>query len=197
MTYRLASGIYETWNNKNTIWDHNLAATGSYDFNDKIGASFNIGATSRRTVFDQTGVASDNQQVFGVNRHFNFLNNQDIQSFFEQNIVGAYAQFDVDYDNIIFLTLAGRNDWVSNFSKDNRSLFYPSASLSFLPTAAFEDIKSTWGINYLKVRAGYGTSANFVRSWISCIQYPGAGHSGCSGWYRNKYYFEYHRYRSR
>ena len=158
---RLASGIYETWNNKNTIWDHNLSITGAYDIAEKVGASFNLGATSSRTVFDQNGTASDNQQAFGVLRHFNFLTNQEIQLFFERNIVGAYAQLDFDYDNFVFLTLSGRNDWVSNFAKANRSLFYPSASISFLPTAAFEDLKSTNGLNYLKVRAGYGTSANF------------------------------------
>ena len=72
-----------------------------------------------------------------------------------------YAQGEFDYDNFLFVTLAGRKDWVSNFSPENRSVFYPSASISFLPTAVFEGLKSKNGINYLKLRAGYGTSANF------------------------------------
>ncbi len=66
-----------------------------------------------------------------------------------------------DYDNFLFLTLAGRKDWVSNFSEENRSVFYPSASVSFLPTTVFENIKTNSGLNYLKLRFGYGTSANF------------------------------------
>ncbi|RDY57625.1 SusC/RagA family TonB-linked outer membrane protein [Flagellimonas nanhaiensis] len=158
---RLASGFYETWNNTNTIWDHNLVFNGDYDITEKIGTTFNIGATSRREVFDQNGVASDNQQVFGVLRHFNFLNSLPIQLFAERNLVGVYAQADFDYDNIFYLTLAARNDWVSNFSKENRSQFYPSASLSFIPTAAFDGLKSENVLNYLKIRAGFGSSANF------------------------------------
>ena len=64
------------------------------------------------------------------------------------------------YDSVFYLTLAGRNDWVSNLAPDNRALFYPSASLSFVPTTAFEDLKGD-ALGYLKFRAGYGTSAGF------------------------------------
>ncbi|MCX2679798.1 SusC/RagA family TonB-linked outer membrane protein [Galbibacter sp. EGI 63066] len=158
---RLASGIYSTWNNTNTIWDHNLVFTGDYDLTDAVGFSFNVGATSRREVFEQNGVASDGQQVFGVLKHFNFLNQDEIELFTERNIAGVYGQFDFDYNGYLYLTLAGRNDWVSNFSVDNRSIFYPSASISFIPTKVFEGLKSDKGINYLKLRAGYGTSAGF------------------------------------
>jgi outer membrane receptor protein involved in Fe transport len=161
---RLASGIYETWNNTNTIWDHNLVLNGDYDITDLVRATFNIGATSRREVFDQNGVASDGQQVFGVLRHFNFLNQNEIQSFAERNLVGVYGQFDFDYDSWIYLTLAGRNDWVSNFARENRTQFYPSASVSFIPTAAFDGLKSENVLNYLKIRGGIGISANFESS---------------------------------
>ncbi len=158
---RLASGVYETWNNSNTIWDHNLVLNGDFDITEKVGSTFNVGATTRRTVFDQNGVSSAGQQVFGVLRHFNFLNQNEIQDFNELNIAGVYAQADFDYDNFLYLTLAARNDWVSNFSKDNRSQFYPSASLSFIPTAAIDGLKSENVLNYLKIRGGIGVSANF------------------------------------
>lgn len=158
---RLASGIYETWINKNTIWDHNISLTGDYSLSEKIGLTFNLGGTTRREVFKQSGTASDGQQVFGVLKHFNFLNQNEIESFAERNIDGIYGQAELDYDNFLFLTVAGRNDWVSNFASQNRSVFYPSTSISFLPTAVFEEIKSQNGINYLKLRLGYGTSANF------------------------------------
>lgn len=157
---RLQSGVYETWNNNNTIWDHNLALNGDYDISEKVGATFNVGFNGRREVFKQQGVSSDGQQVFGVLQHFNFLNQNEIQNFSERNVVGLYGQAEFDYDNIVFVTLAGRNDWVSNLSPDNRTLFYPSASMSFVPTTAFEELKSD-ALGYLKIRAGYGTSAGF------------------------------------
>ncbi len=161
---RTQSGFYETWNNTNTIWDHLFSLNGDYDLGERWGTTFNLGATSRREVFDQNGVASDGQQVFGVLRHFNFLNQVPIQLFTERNIVGAFAQLDFDYQNEVYLTLAGRNDWVSNFSVDNRTQFYPSSSISWIPTATFESIKSEKVLNYLKVRAGFGVSANFESS---------------------------------
>lgn len=158
---RMLSGFFETWNNVNSIWDHNLTMSGIYDITEKIGLSLLVGGTTKREVFNQNGVASDNQQVFNVLKHFNFLNHVEIESFSERNIFGVYGQLEADYNNYLFLTLAGRKDWVSNFSKANRSVFYPSASISFLPTTAFENIKSNNGLNYLKLRVGYGTSANF------------------------------------
>ncbi|UII74935.1 SusC/RagA family TonB-linked outer membrane protein [Flagellimonas sp. HMM57] len=157
----LVSGIYQTWNNTNTIQNHDLILNGDYDLSDKMGLTFNAGLTSRREVFDQTGVASNGQQVFNVLRHVNFANQNEIQSFQERNIAGVFAQADIDYDRWVYLTLAARNDWVSNLITENRSAFYPSASLSFIPTTVIDGLKSEKGLNYLKVRAGYGTSANF------------------------------------
>ena len=157
----LTSGIYQTWNNTNTINDHNFILSGQFELTEKIGLSFNSGATTRREVFDQNGVASTGQQAFGVLRHFNFALQNEIQTFRERNIVGLYGQLDFDYDRSLYLTFAGRNDWVSNLATDNRSIFYPSASLSIIPTELIEGLKSENGINYLKLRAGYGTSANF------------------------------------
>ncbi|MEN8798981.1 MAG: SusC/RagA family TonB-linked outer membrane protein [Flavobacteriaceae bacterium] len=161
---RILSGIYETWNNTNTIWDHFLTLNGDYDIAEKFGLTFNIGGTSRREIFDSSGAASDGQQVFGVLRHFNFANTVPIQSFAERNLAGLFAQFDVDYDNQVYLSIAGRNDWVSNFSKENRAQFYPSASISWIPTTTFDGLKSEKVLNYLKVRGGLGVSANFESS---------------------------------
>ncbi len=157
----LVSGIYQTWNNTNTILNHDFILNGDYDLSDRIGMTFNLGLTSRREVFDRNGVASNGQQVFGVLRHVNFANQNEIQFFQERNIAGVFAQADFDYDRWIYVTLAARNDWVSNLDIENRSAFYPSASLSFIPTSVLPELKSENGLNYLKLRAGFGTSANF------------------------------------
>ena len=157
----LVSGIYQTWVNTNTIFDHNFILNGDFSLSDKVGMTFNLGATTRREVFDQVGVASNGQQVFDVFRHVNFSNQDEIQFSSERNIVGLYGQADFDYGDWVYLTLAGRNDWVSNLTSENRSIFYPSISTSFIPTKAFTGLKSENLLNYLKVRAGYGTSANF------------------------------------
>jgi TonB-linked SusC/RagA family outer membrane protein len=60
------------------------------------------------------------------------------KSFGETAINSLFASADISYNNIIFLTLTGRQDWFSTLSKDKNSLFYPSAGLSFV----FSDIWS-------------------------------------------------------
>jgi TonB-linked SusC/RagA family outer membrane protein len=157
---RLLSGIYQTFTNDNTIFDHNLVLAGQYELNSKLGLNFTVGATTRREIFERNGANSDGQQQFGVLRHFNFANTLPIQFTRERNIAGVYGQFEFDYDSWIYLTLAGRNDWVSNFAPENRSIFYPSASISILPTEVIDGLKGNV-LNYLKIRGGIGTSANF------------------------------------
>jgi len=155
------SGFYRTWDNNNTIWDHTIMLNGNYKLNDDMNISFNTGVTSRSEIFDRQGVNSSGQNVFGVLRHFNFNTQTPIQFSSTRNILGALGQVQWDFKNYLFVTAAGRNDWVSNLSTDNRSLFYPSASASFIPTTAIDGLKSDKFLNYLKIRAGYGTSAGF------------------------------------
>jgi TonB-linked SusC/RagA family outer membrane protein len=152
-------GRYQTYDNKNTIWDHTLQLNGSYLLTEKLDLNVNLGATSRRREFSRQGVTSDQQSIFNVFRHYNFATAAPVQYDETQNIVGVYAQTEFGYDNFAYLTLAARNDWVSNFIEN--SIFYPSASLSFLPTAVFDGLQSQNGLNFLKLRAGYGTSAGF------------------------------------
>lgn len=154
------NGLYETWNNRKTIFDHNFTVSGQYNITEEIGADFTVGFTTRSDTYDRNGVRSSGQQVFNVIRHFNYEQQDEIQFYNKRNIMGLYGQASFDYNRYAYLTLAARKDWVSNLSEENRSIVYPSASVSFLPTSAFPEIKSDM-VNLLKIRAGYGTSANF------------------------------------
>ena len=155
------SGVYQTWNNTNTIDDLNLAVNGNYDLGQDFDISFTAGATSRRDVFDQNGVKSTGQQVFNVLRHSNFAAQDEIQTFRERNILAAYGQAEVGFKDFTYMTLAARKDWVSNLSEENRSIAYPSASISFLPFKAISALKDNNVVDFMKLRVGYGTSANF------------------------------------
>ncbi|NKI33234.1 SusC/RagA family TonB-linked outer membrane protein [Croceivirga thetidis] len=154
-------GFLNTFDNNNTIWDHFASINGNYDLSEKLGLSFTAGATARSDSFDRNGVASTGQLVFGVKRHFNFQNQLPIQFSRKRNIVGLLGQATLDYDDFLFLNVSARQDWVSNFQSANNNIAYPGASVSFLPTNAFPELKSENGLNFLKIRASYGTSANF------------------------------------
>ncbi|MDF0708957.1 SusC/RagA family TonB-linked outer membrane protein [Flagellimonas okinawensis] len=154
-------GFLRTYDNNNTIWDHYVALNGNYDLSEKLGMTFTAGATTRSTVFDRQGVSSTGQLVYGIARHYNYSNQSPIQFSQRRNIAGVLGQVTLDYDNMLFLTGSTRTDWVSNLITENNSRTYPSGSLSFLPTAAFPELQSQGGLNFLKLRAGVGTSATF------------------------------------
>ena len=145
--------------------DHKVVLSGNNFslINDNLNIDFLLGATSRSIDYNRIGVSSTGQQVFDFFDHGGFSNSTPIEFHQKRNIVGLYGQIGFDVKNFLYLTFAGRNDWVSNAV--NNSLFYPSASASFIPTSAFPELRSDGGINYLKLRAGYGTSANFATGY--------------------------------
>ncbi len=158
-------GFYETVNTSNTIYDHRIVFSGNNFsfFEEKVNLNFTLGATSKSTDFNRIGLRSTDQQVFNFFDHSGFVERTQIEFHQRRNIIGVFGQVLLDYNNYFFLNISGRNDWVSN--SNNNSLFYPSVSASFVPTSAFKGIQSDNGLNYLKLRAGYGTSANFVTGY--------------------------------
>ena len=64
-----------------------------------------------------------------------------------------FSNLNVAYNNMLFLTLTGRNDVVSNMPRANRSFFYPSVGLGFIFTEAI-DIKPEL-LSFGKVRVSY------------------------------------------
>jgi len=69
---------------------------------------------------------------------FDHISNTGTQSVFQevtrQRVVGFFGSATVDYSSMLFLTLTGRNDVVSNMPSGNRSYFYPSVSAGFVFT---------------------------------------------------------------
>ncbi|GAB3693199.1 SusC/RagA family TonB-linked outer membrane protein [Spirosoma flavus] len=68
-----------------------------------------------------------------------------------RRLVGYYAQASFDYNNYLFLELTGRADQSSTLPASNNTYFYPSASISFVPTDAFKVQSSV--LSYAKIRA--------------------------------------------
>lgn len=68
---------------------------------------------------------------------------------FKKRINSLYAFTNVEYKNFLYVDVSVRNDWSSTLPTDNNSYFYPAASLSFIPTSAFE---LPTEIDFMKVR---------------------------------------------
>ncbi|MDW8330328.1 MAG: SusC/RagA family TonB-linked outer membrane protein [Cyclobacteriaceae bacterium] len=159
-------GVYRTVNANNTIWNHDFIVTFNKNLNSDLSLNLVTGGQIRQDIYEQDGMESQNQVVFGLINHNNFLNHASVTfdgvplQFKEENIrQGIYAQGMLGYRDYLYLNLAARNDWSSTLEKGNNTKFYPSASVSFVPTTAFN--METQNFNYLKLRVGYGTSAGF------------------------------------
>ena len=153
------SGFYEKWNNTSTIFNHQITLNGDYELDSDWSMTFNVGAASKGNEYDRNGVRSTGQNVFNVLRHYNFNNQEEIEYYSRRNVLGVFGQASLDYQDYLYITLATRTDWVSNLSEDNRSITYPSASISFLPSQVLDF--GNLPIDFLKLRASYGTSATY------------------------------------
>jgi TonB-linked SusC/RagA family outer membrane protein len=166
--YTFPTGIYRNSTGVNTIWDHSALVSYKHNFGSDISLNVDGGVNSREIKYRQTGVLSTDQLVYGLLNHGNFVNHDVFSEGgerldFKENeqTIAAFAQSVIGYKEYAFLTLAGRNSWTSTLEQANRSIFYPSASLSFVPTAAIEGLKGNKYINYIKTRIGYSTGATF------------------------------------
>ena len=118
-----------------------------------------LGVNSQITRYKGNSSNSDGQIVYGFLRPSNFTATEASYSSSDENMAGAFAQLQFAYKNYLYTTFSGRNDWGSTVERDNRSLFYPGGSVSFIPTSAFNFGGNT--LNYLKLRGAYATSSGY------------------------------------
>lgn len=161
-------GIHRTVTGTNTIWNHSFLLDWKRTLTEKWRLNVDAGADTWERKYAQDGQRSTQQLVYGLFDHSNFIVHDNFDEEggdldFKSNTysVGIFGQGTLAYNEYVFLTLGGRNSWTSNLEKENRSLFYPNASVSFIATSAIDKLKTSRHINYLKLRAGYSTSANF------------------------------------
>jgi TonB-linked SusC/RagA family outer membrane protein len=161
-------GLHRTVTGVNTIWDHSLIANYMTDLTPNWKLSVNAGANSQDRSYSQQGQRSTQQLVYGLFDHDNFIvhdnfteNGSRIDFKTRQLSLGIFAQGEISYKDYLFVTVGGRQSWSSNLEKANRTLFYPSANASMVLTSAIDGLKNSRLVNYLKLRAGYATSANF------------------------------------
>jgi TonB-linked SusC/RagA family outer membrane protein len=161
-------GIMRTSTGINTIFDQNFYGAYNKDLNDKWKLNLDGGLNIRNDIYKQDGITSTQQLVYGLLTHTNFVNHlatseggSALGYKQETQTVGLYLQSGFSYSDYLYFTVGGRQGWTSTLEKDNRGIFYPSVSASFIPTSVVNALKDNKYINYLKLRAGYATSAEF------------------------------------
>ena len=94
---------------------------------------------------------------------------------YERAINSVYAMANFGWRDMIYLDLTARNDWSSTLPEENRSYFYPSASLSLMINNMI-DFGSN--VNLLKLRGGIAQVGNDTSPYSLYATYYDAGQWG-------------------
>lgn len=146
-------GFVREYNLRNRILNSNLIVTLNKDwFNKKLSTTLRLGNDVRDQYFNRLNAEGSELDVPTLLT----LNNAKVRTTSESNsryrIVSAFGEFTTGWDNKIFLTITGRNDWSSALTKGLNSYFYPSYSLSAVIS---EMVNMPSWFTYAKVRGSF------------------------------------------
>lgn len=83
----------------------------------------------------------------------------------------VFSFLNLSYDNYLFLELTGRNDWSSTLPPESNSYFYPSASVSFVASEAFNIQEKVSWLNFVKIRGGLSQTATGADPYVRHFYY--------------------------
>ncbi|RTE52353.1 SusC/RagA family TonB-linked outer membrane protein [Arenibacter aquaticus] len=145
--------------------ESNLLVAFTKDWTDDFTTDLTLGHQISDTKRDYAQARGEGLNVPGINEIGNTINYFLDNSVTQLRNVGAFGELKLGYKDKLFLTVTGRNDWLSTLPKENRSFFYPSASLAY-------DVSDLFGDNdvftFGKLRA----------SWAEVGKGPGFGDVG-------------------
>ncbi len=179
----LKDGYYSNSLHKNIANNLEFITTASKDkiFNSKINLSFSVGASSwsknQYTIGSQSGTwYYPNMYTFFNYTEYNYEKEDDqlivtregdkinrvapTESIYNRRTNSFFSFLNLSYDNYLFLDLTFRNDISSTLPVENNSYYYPSASLSFIASDAFNFEKNLPWVSFLKLRGGIAKTAS-------------------------------------
>ncbi|HEY9542010.1 SusC/RagA family TonB-linked outer membrane protein [Prevotella sp.] len=142
----------------------------------QLGVVINAGGSFKNSSFNYT--ANSNKLEFGaplasVPNKFTLNNLTPEPQYQEGKAMKSQALFvsaSFDYKRMLFLDLTGRNEWTSLLANTNsKSIFYPSAGLSFIWTELVKVPKSI--LTFSKLRLSYAKVGN-VPLYLAGITIP-------------------------
>ncbi|OKS85757.1 SusC/RagA family TonB-linked outer membrane protein [Mucilaginibacter polytrichastri] len=97
-------------------------------------------------------------------------------SYSQLRTIGFFGDFSVDYKSYLNLNLKAREDLPSTLNQVNRSIFYPAAAISFIPTEAFPELKGKV-LTSAKIRGNIGEVGKGAAVYQTRTNYGTAGAS--------------------
>ncbi|MEM7656140.1 MAG: SusC/RagA family TonB-linked outer membrane protein [Bacteroidota bacterium] len=124
----------------------------NYDFGD-ISVSGNLGGNAMSQHRENFSLSGNDFNIPDLQTVGNTGRQNFGYGISEKKINSLYGSAQIGYRDYLYLDLTARNDWSSTLPEENRSYFYPSASLSFVFSDAFNLTSNA--LSFGKLRASY------------------------------------------
>lgn len=188
LTYKLYASTDRLWagenghyrdvrsNLNNTYGD--VIVTVNKTFAEDWTLNVNLGASLNDTKYEQIGYNGNLATLpnFFAVHNLNYETKfKPLQSGYHDQAQAIFANIELGWKSMLYLTLTGRNDWESKLAYSNySSFFYPSVGLSAVLSNMFDAPK--W-LTFLKVRGSYTEVGNSYGRFMTTISYPFDGES--------------------
>ncbi|MGE8428490.1 MAG: SusC/RagA family TonB-linked outer membrane protein [Sphingobacterium sp.] len=141
-------GKFNDIKNSNSEFNADFIANFNKQFGD-LSLTGVLGANYRDYQYETNTLGAKGLNVLGVYTISNKIGDAyTVMDHSKGRSNSVYGQANLGWKDQLYLDLTARNDWSSTLRK---SFFYPSASLSWIPTASFEGLKSDY-LNFWKMR---------------------------------------------
>jgi TonB-linked SusC/RagA family outer membrane protein len=165
----------------NTEQDYNLIFTATKDIAPKLSFRGIFGGNANQRDFTDaaTGgadfIVPDLYTLRNTSSQINFYDNRR-----QRRLFGVYTDLQFTYNKFLNVNLVARNDWASTLPVENRSFFYPGASVSFVLTDATDVLNNV--LSFAKIRAAYtnvGREADpYLTNTVYQVSTPFTGAAG-------------------
>lgn len=153
---------------------------GDKNLSDKINLNFLLGHNINSRFYHVKTVQATDFIIPGFYNLSNTKVNNPTEATQERRLVALYGSATLSYNNYLYFTLTGRNDWSSTLPKENNSYFYPSVSSGLIFSDAF-GLRNKW-FDFGKLRLSYARVGNDALPYSTATSYykaaPGDGQRG-------------------
>ncbi|MCH7412079.1 SusC/RagA family TonB-linked outer membrane protein [Belliella sp. R4-6] len=150
---RVSRGNFYINNSAQINMNTDLIMSYTKQLGENFAINTNAGASNRFIRFRSESLNTDG---LAIPNFYNVANSeqplQGTNRMTREQINSVFGTVDLEFMNAIFLTVTGRNDWVSTLPVDNNSFFYPSVTLA---GTISDFISFPKAIDFLKVRGGW------------------------------------------
>ncbi|MDR1259061.1 MAG: SusC/RagA family TonB-linked outer membrane protein [Tannerellaceae bacterium] len=161
------TGSVDEFTNKDTRWNADYSIVFNKDIS-KFNVNAMFGGSLTHSVNNRDGLTGTRLTI----PYYHEVTNASVLatnvSYSEYGINSLYGSAEVSYNNFVYLTATGRNDWFSSLSPASNSIFYPSVGLSYIFSQHFK--LPSW-VTFGKFRASYAQVGGGANPYMTKFGY--------------------------